>query len=105
MGKQKLLTGILLGATAGGLMTLMDQDVRKYTKQKLVLAKSHSVSILKNPSAFVQKTRITFDQYSHKFHENAASAQNALEQIEETVQKVTNRTKCGQNVIEMTQPK
>ncbi|WP_156645670.1 YtxH domain-containing protein [Lentibacillus sp. JNUCC-1] len=87
MGRNKLLTGILLGAAVGGLAMLFDRETREYTGRKLSAAKTSTVNCVKNPSNTVMQLRTTVDKYNTAFVQNAEQAINALEQVGETIEK------------------
>lgn len=93
MGKRKLITGMVVGALIGGVVALFDRETRGYTKQKLSSAKSASLYCLKNPSEAVGNFKQAFDQLHENVTYQAENAINALEQVEETLGKVTNRIK------------
>lgn len=92
MGKRKLCTSMLVGAVIGGLFALRHPEVRGYTKRKLSKAKSTTGYLFKNPSEAVRNTRIAFDKFNDQFSSGAESAINALEQVEQTLNKVSNKT-------------
>lgn len=88
MGRRKLCTGIILGAVVGGLISLIDKDTRMYAKNKLSTTTNHTKYYLRNPSKAVRNARISFNEFSENFKSGAESTINALEQIEETLDKV-----------------
>ncbi|PAV28101.1 hypothetical protein CIL05_18510 [Virgibacillus profundi] len=92
MGKRRLFLGVAIGAAAGGLVTLFDKDTRDYTKEKLNAAKSGSTYFIQNPSEAIHNMRNAFDKFNQNFSSGAESAINALEQVEDTLEKVTNKS-------------
>lgn len=88
MGKQKLWIGVLLGAMTGGLAALFDKETRYYTKKQLQQAKSVTSYVVQNPADVVRMAKDTSNQLNEKLNTNADNAINALEQAEETWNKV-----------------
>ncbi|MDY0395787.1 YtxH domain-containing protein [Virgibacillus halophilus] len=91
MGKRKLLTGIISGAVIGGIVALFDKDARGYAKEKISSAKSCSANILKNPSEALRNVSGTVNSFNTTFSNQVDNAINALEQVEDTVNKVIKR--------------
>lgn len=100
MGKRKLCTGIILGAVIGGLISLVNKDARLYAKGKLQTTANHTKYYLKNPSEAVSNIRLSFDEFSKTFSSGAESTINALEQIEDTLDKVIKKKNPEQKLIE-----
>ncbi|OZU87733.1 hypothetical protein CIL03_15315 [Virgibacillus indicus] len=92
MGKRKLFLGVAIGAAAGGLVTLFDKETRDYTKEKFNTAKASSSYFIQNPSEAVHNVRTAFDTFNQNFASGADSAINALEQVENTLEKVANKS-------------
>lgn len=88
MGKNKLVIGMLIGAVVGGLVTLTDKTTREYTKGKMQDASGKTKEFLQNPSAMIQHTQTTFDQFNDTFQNGANNAINAFEQVENTLDKL-----------------
>ncbi|GGB59805.1 YtxH domain-containing protein [Virgibacillus dakarensis] len=91
MGKQKLCLGILLGAVAGGLTALYDRETRYYTKKQLQSAKSTTGYYLKHPAEAIRNAKDACNEFNEKFSVNADNAINALEQVEETLGKISKK--------------
>lgn len=100
MGKRILCTGIIVGAVVGGLISLKNEEARDYAKVKLVLMRAEAKYCLENPSQSVRNFRQSFEQFSQKFTDGADSAANALEQVENTLDKVVTRKKPKQKLLE-----
>ncbi|CDO04431.1 penicillin-binding protein [Oceanobacillus picturae] len=98
MGNRKLIVGVLIGAIVGGAVTLFDRETRNYSRMKLSNMKYSSQSVLKNPSEAVRNIRKTFDTFNQNFTSGVESTITALEQVETTLEKYTNRN--GSNRIE-----
>ncbi|WP_106494600.1 hypothetical protein [Lentibacillus sp. Marseille-P4043] len=91
MGKQKLCLGVLLGAMAGGLAAMYDQETRYYTKNKLSAVKSSANYAVKHPSEAIRNVKDACNQFNASLNHNADNAINALEQVEDTMNKVTKK--------------
>lgn len=91
MGKRKLILGVTAGAVIGGVVALFDRETRDFAKDKLATAKSGSSYVINNPSEAIHNLRNTFDQLNQTLSSGAANAINALEQVETTLDKVTNK--------------
>lgn len=87
MGKRKILTGIILGASVGGLVTLFNREARDYAKDGLSNLKDKTAEYVENPSTAISKVKDTVHQISSLVDNNADSAINAIEQVEKTVNK------------------
>lgn len=91
MGKRKLFIGMAAGAIAGGLAALLDKETRVYTKNKLSQAKEKSGQLVKNPSETVRDMRLAFDQLSQNVTVNIQKAVNTLDQVEQSLDKVSKK--------------
>lgn len=88
MGKRKLCAGIIFGAVVGGLVTLVDQGVRDYAKGKTCNCASALKSKLKDPASTVKSARMCAMTCHEKVTKCLDETINALEQIEQTLEKV-----------------
>lgn len=88
MGKRTLCTGIFIGAVVGGLVALTNEEARDYAKAKFSLMRAEARYCLSNPSQSIHNFRQSFEQFNQKFTSGADSAVNALEQVENTLDKV-----------------
>lgn len=91
MGKQKLCLGVIAGAIAGGLVALYDRETRFYTKGKLQHVKTTTNYYLKHPSEAIRNAKDTCNQFNESFAHNADNAINALEQVEDTIGKISKK--------------
>jgi gas vesicle protein len=91
MGKRKLIVSVVTGAAVGGLVALFDKETRTYTKSKLGTVKSSSSYFFKNPSEAVHNVRTAFDTFNKSFASGAENAINALEQVENSLDKINNK--------------
>ncbi|WP_164217394.1 YtxH domain-containing protein [Virgibacillus sp. YIM 98842] len=94
MGKRKLIVSVVTGAALGGLVALFDKETRTYTKSKLGTVKRSSSYLLKNPSEAVHNVRVAFDTFNKNFANGAENAINALEQVENSLDKITNKNEA-----------
>lgn len=99
MGKRVLCMGVLLGAIVGGLATLLNGEARAYTKGKVASCKVKTGDFIKHPSEAVRNTRVAFDQLNARFTDNAANVINALEQVENTLDKVSKKEQPEQEAL------
>lgn len=88
MGKRKLMTGIIVGASIGGLISLMNEDARKYAKEKANEAVDNVQQCIKNPAETVKQVREKVETLNEAISSNASSAVNALEQVENSLNKL-----------------
>lgn len=91
MGKRKLCLGLLVGTIAGGLLSLLDRDARRYAKGKMADVKSCSSYYMKRPSEAVKGAKNTFNRFNAQFTSGADNAINALEQAENTLEQFTTK--------------
>lgn len=85
MGKRILLQGIIGGAIIGGIAALFNKDARRYAVEKLKETKD----CLQNPVETVEKVKNTVDTISTTVATQAEGAKNALEQVGNTLNKIT----------------
>ena len=93
MGKRKLVIGMIAGAVAGGLATLVDSETRHYTKEKFVTAKEKTGIIVSNPSQAVQEARFAINRMNDSVSGTIAKAINTLDQVEGSLDRVTSKVK------------
>jgi len=93
MGKNKLMTGMVVGALIGGLMTLTDRSTRTYTKRKIQDVTDKTKDVIQNPSDVIESAKIKFNQYNDAVQNGADNAINALEQVESTLDRLSNKSK------------
>ncbi len=91
MGKRTLLTGIIAGASIGGLLSLLNKDAREYAKDTLSKSRDNLSYYVKNPTEAVEKIRHTALTVNNMIESNTSSAVNALEQVENSLNKVTKK--------------
>lgn len=93
MGKRRLVSSIAIGATVGGIAALFDRETRNYTKQQLSVVKDKSSNLIHNPTQSIHNARLAVEEFSEGFAYQAQNAVNALEQVENSLGKLTSKTK------------
>ena len=91
MGKRRIILSMTIGAVVGGAVALFDKNTRSYAKGRFDAAKSCSSHFISNPSEAIHSLRNTFDELNQTIASGAENAINALEQVESTLEKVTNK--------------
>ncbi|HLS61723.1 MAG TPA: YtxH domain-containing protein [Virgibacillus sp.] len=91
MGKNKLLTSIIVGGVVGGLVALRDKETRSYTTAKFDSVKRKCRQLKNNPSMVVAQVRTSIDECNERLTEGVDRTINALEQVEDTVDKLVNK--------------
>ncbi|MFD1416556.1 hypothetical protein [Oceanobacillus jeddahense] len=91
MGKRKIILGVVAGAVAGGAVALLDKEARSYACGKAKEMKAASSYYISNPSEAIQGLQNSVDKVNQVFESGSANAMNALEQVEQTLDKVTNK--------------
>lgn len=93
MGKRRLISSIAIGAAIGGIVALFDWETRNYTKHKLAVVKDKSAEIVKNPVVSIHNARVAMEEFSESLVYQTENAVNALQQVENTVARVTSKPK------------
>lgn len=88
MSKRKLCTGVVVGAIVGGLVTLKNEEVRTYAKNKLAEVTTHVKLRLKNPVLSIRSLRVDLMKCRQYVDQGTEDTIQALEQIEQTLNKV-----------------
>lgn len=88
MGKRTLITGIIVGASLGGLVSLLNGDAREYAKEKVGKCQDNLSYYTKNPTEAVQFVKQTVLSLNNTIESNTGSAVSALETVENSLQKV-----------------
>lgn len=84
-GKTKFWTGIVTGACIGGIVALLNRDARDYGKSLLTQTSDCVSDCLHHPEDVVQKVKHSLTTFNDFIKDNTDQALNALEQIEQTV--------------------
>lgn len=98
MKNNKMVIGVLVGALVGGLITLFDRDTRSATKVQCKNAKNKTYYYLKHPSEAVKNARVACNDFNNTFNKSADSAINALEQVETTIDQLTNKKESTKEI-------
>jgi len=88
MGKRKLLTGIIVGASIGGLVSLLNEDARKYAQAKLAESRDSLAYYAKNPTSAINSIRQSVTTFNRMVESNTSGAVHTLEQVEQSLNKV-----------------
>lgn len=91
MGKQKLITNMVIGAIVGGLVALRNKETREYTTATYTAVKRKGCELKNNPSAVVANVRTSIDEFNGRLSEGVERTINALEQVEDTFDKLVNK--------------
>lgn len=91
MGKRRLLTSIISGAVIGGVISLFNSDTRRYAKVKLCSTRDAVSQIINNPTDSIKSVKQTIECINNRVSTESNNALNALDQIEDTLEKVTKR--------------
>lgn len=89
-GKRTFWTSIVAGACIGGLLSLLNKDARDYSKKMLQHTGEAVRYYSTNPDVTVEKVKNAVESISNLVNENTGSALNAIEQVENTVNKLKN---------------
>lgn len=85
MGKRILIQGIIAGAIIGGIASLFNKDARGFAKEKL----NETKDCLQNPAETIEKLKGKVECFSSTVSVQAEGAKNALEQVGNTLNKIT----------------
>ncbi|HLR65161.1 MAG TPA: YtxH domain-containing protein [Pseudogracilibacillus sp.] len=91
MGKRIFWTSIALGAVIGGLTSLRKREVRQYVKDSVETIGDATTYYAANPTEAIENVKATISVIEQKLDDNSASAVNALNQIETTVNKISKK--------------
>lgn len=87
MGKRRLCAGLMLGAAVGALITLLNDETRDYVKHSAGKVYDNANYYLNNPSVGVSKVKHSVVSLNEAISNNTDSAMNALNQIENSLNK------------------
>lgn len=88
-GKAKFWTSIIAGACIGGAISLFNSDARNYGKSLVKETNDCLNECIRNPEDSVKKVKNSISTFSNFISENTDSALNAINQIEQTVNRLT----------------
>jgi gas vesicle protein len=87
MGKKGLCTGIILGASIGALVSLLNGDTREYVKDTSKKIGDQASFYAQNPSIGVNQVKKGVVTLNQVVNSNTESALNALGQIDSSLTK------------------
>lgn len=88
MGKRTFLSGIILGAVVGGVVSLFNQDARNYVRDLSEQTADQVTYYSKHPQEAVSNIKQTITAVTEKVDSNSVGAMNTLDQVENTLGKV-----------------
>lgn len=88
MGKRNLLTGVLLGAIAGGVVSLISKATRNYVTEQISLGKAQMGYIVQNPTQSIQKIQTTLIETAESAAKSLDGTLNAVDQVESTINEI-----------------
>lgn len=91
LGKKKLYRGVIFGAIVGGIIALFDKDARDYAADKVKEASGKAKYYLSNPSEAIHDVRVSVDKLNQDLVKGVENTVNALEQVEDTLNKLTKK--------------
>lgn len=94
MGKQLLCKGIIIGAVAGGLITLFDEDTRRYASRKLSESKDSAGYYVKHPSDALNQFNHGYQKASKQISAGLSSVLSILNQLEEVTNSVEDKSEA-----------
>ncbi|WP_079708793.1 YtxH domain-containing protein [Paraliobacillus ryukyuensis] len=89
MGKNLLVKGMILGALAGGALTLFDHDTRKEVKYKVKKINSRTTYYFRHPSDFVAEVRNQYQAASTMMTRQLNTASKFLADMEVLIEQST----------------
>jgi len=87
MGKRRLWTGIIIGASVGGLISLFNDETREYVKESSSKVMDSATFYTTNPDIAINKVKRTVTTVNQMITSNTDSAMNVLDQVEDSLQK------------------
>lgn len=86
-GKTTFWSSIIAGAVVGGLLSLINAEARQYSKKMLSYTGDAVKFYTTNPDVTVEKLKSSIESINELVSDNSKSAINALDQVENTVNK------------------
>lgn len=86
-GRRTFWSSIAAGAVIGGLLSLLNKDARDYSKKMIQQTGEAVKYYTTNPDETVEKVKNAVESVTKLVTENTDSALNAIEQVENTVNK------------------
>lgn len=88
MGKRNLITGVVLGAVVGGVVSLTKKDTREYVNEQISLAKEQIGYIVGNPSQSIRSLQTILVETAESAASSLDGTLNAVDQVENTINEI-----------------
>jgi len=88
MGKRTFLSGIIVGAVIGGVVSLLNKDARNYVRDVSDQAADQVNYYVQHPSEAINNVKRTLTLVTNQIDSNTVGAMNTLDQVENTLNKV-----------------
>ena len=98
MGSNKFFKGVMLGAAAGGLLSLLDRTTRREVGQTLKNSGNYISTYSKNPQRLVENSREVYE----KLRTTADQVSRDIQFISEKVDEIKGMTPQVKEIIEET---
>lgn len=89
MNDNKFCKGVVIGAIAGGLVTLLDRNTRYQVWNTLKQTQTTTRYYIKNPSEAFHSVREGYESLSTELSNGVSGTLTILNQIQDTLEKVT----------------
>jgi len=86
-GRKTFWTSIILGALAGGLLSLTNKNARQYGKHLAQSTNEKVKSYVQDPEQSIQRLKDSVHFANDFVNKNTSGAMNALEQVENTIRR------------------
>lgn len=90
MGKRNLVIGVVLGAVAGGLVSLLNKDTRYYLKEQTSVFKEQLDFIMSNPTESLEAFQTAITDVAERAASSLDGTLNAVDQVESSITKIKN---------------
>ena len=91
MGRRVFWTGVIAGAVIGGLTSLLNREAREYAKDVAQSTGETCMYVINHPDEAIRNVKNAAIFIEEKISENKSGAINALEQVENTLVKVSRK--------------
>src|SRR5699024_11065322 len=85
MGKRNVITVAVLGAIAGGLISLISKDTRNYVSEQKSLGKDQMVYMVQDTTQSIRNIQSTNIETAESAASSLDGALNAVDQVESTI--------------------
>lgn len=89
MSEQKFVKGMIIGAVAGGLITLIDKNTRDNVCMRPKGTGGRANYYIQHPSEAVHEVRECYDKMASDLSKGADEALGTLSQVQATLEKVS----------------